>query len=565
VSLASVLALAQACGDSTGPDRGINGLWDYTSRFDDLPRQTVDSDTGSFTFRQQGATLTGLVRGVGACVDSRGNICGYGVADTVRAGLVSGGGVTFSVGNTAFRGDCFYKGTLAAGSTDSLSGTATCGPGVTGTWRAVRGGDLGSVIVGPSSTRVVIGGSLQLRADQRTRSGNPAFLRVVVWSTSDPDVATVTSDGLATAVGSGTATVTATAGGTSGSATLIVPLAVALTVVAAGASAQTCALDAGGAAYCWGGVNYTPWPVPVAGGLTFVAVSPGAYYACGLATGGAAYCWNPSAAGPVPVPGGLTFQSLSAGRSHTCGLTTSGVAYCWGDNFAGQLGDGSTTYSATPVVVAGGLRFATVSAGAWYTCGVTTGGAAYCWGNNGWGGLGDGSTTSRSTPVAVSGGITFAALSAGWGHTCGVATSGVTYCWGDNSSGQLGNGSTNGSLTPSPVSGGLTFASASAGFRHTCGVTTSGAAYCWGSNSSGELGNGSTNGSATPVAVAGGLTFVSVSAAGDTFDEDALLMDHTCGISTRRVAYCWGANRFGQLGDGSTTDRSAPVRVAGQP
>jgi alpha-tubulin suppressor-like RCC1 family protein len=52
------------------------------------------------------------------------------------------------------------------------------------------------------------------------------------------------------------------------------------------------------------------------------------------------------------------------------------------------------------------------------------------------------------------------------------------------------------------VAGGLTFASLTAGFYHTCGLTGSGVAYCWGANGSGQLGDGSNTRRTTPVAVA---------------------------------------------------------------
>src|SRR6058998_3297698 len=68
----------------------------------------------------------------------------------------------------------------------------------------------------------------------------------------------------------------------------------------------------------------------------------------------------------------LTFATLSGGGDHTCGVTTGGAAYCWGNNGLGQLGNGTTTNSATPVAVAGGLTFATVSASTGsFTCGLT--------------------------------------------------------------------------------------------------------------------------------------------------------------------------------------------------
>src|SRR5204863_1132362 len=91
------------------------------------------------------------------------------------------------------------------------------------------------------------------------------------------------------------------------------------------------------------------------------------------------------------------------GCTYTCGIRSSGAAYCWGLNTYGQLGNGTTTNSATPMPVSGGLTFAAISGGGQQSCGLTTGGLAYCWGWNARGQLGNGTTTDSYTPVKVAG------------------------------------------------------------------------------------------------------------------------------------------------------------------
>jgi alpha-tubulin suppressor-like RCC1 family protein len=566
-----------------GPVADINGVWDWTEHIADPSNNAFCDDTGSYTFAQQATTVVGLSEQVGTCLGPGGPYRND-ATDSVRAGVVASRSVSFRVARGTIT--CYYAGAFPSSSTDSLTGSVTCGA-PTGTWRAVRGGGLGSVTVTPSSARVLAGARVQFRAEVRTLSGDRAFGRPVTWSTDNTAVATITPDGIAAALGSGTAAVTAAAGGKSGSAGLTVPPALALTAVAVG-TVHTCALEASGGGYCWGlndygqlgngSTNYSFTPVGVSGERTFAALTGGFYHTCGLDTGGAAYCWGQGDNGklgngstadsavPVPVVGGLRFTTVSAAGLHTCALSTSGAAYCWGWNGLGQLGDGSTTDRLAPVAVADGHTFVTLTAGGHHTCGVTAGGAAYCWGNNANGELGDGSGTTSVTPVLVGGGLSFAALSAGYYYTCGLTTDGAAYCWGWNGFGQLGDGSMTGSTTPVRVADGLTFASLGAGMFHTCGLTTEGAAYCWGRNDVGELGNGSTTSSLTPVAVAGGLKFLSVSAAGWRFydEPEDLLTDHTCAITTNRVAYCWGSNAWGFLGDGSGAQSLVPIKVAGQ-
>ena len=106
----------------------------------------------------------------------------------------------------------------------------------------------------------------------------------------------------------------------------------------------------------------------------------------------------------------------------------------------------------------------------------------------------------RLTPVPVAGGLTFLSLSAGWQTVCGVTFAGASYCWGYNL-GALGDDATDHSSVPVAVVGGRSFRSVAAGTGYACGVTNANAVFCWGSNDNGELGDGTTNTRLAPVAV----------------------------------------------------------------
>ena len=305
----------------------------------------------------------------------------------------------------------------------------------------------------------------------------------------------------------------------------------------------------------------------------FVQFDRGGGHICGVTSGGQAYCWGSndqgqlgngstvSSAAPVAVAGELRFRHVTLGRDHTCGVTTDDRAYCWGFNWDGQLGDGTmypeNVKRLSPVPVAGGRRFRQIRAGDQFTCALTPFDAAFCWGYNVFGQLGDGTREKQASPVRVRGGLAWRQLNAGESHVCGVTTDDLAYCWGMNFWGQLGNGSQMVPRGPVPVAGGLRFRQVSAGGGHSCGVTTANRAYCWGNAQDGQLGDGTAYppvlSTWTPVAVATTLRFDHVMAG----------TSHTCGITLKLRAFCWGSNSSGEIGNGTKIRQLTPVAVSG--
>jgi hypothetical protein len=92
------------------------------------------------------------------------------------------------------------------------------------------------------------------------------------------------------------------------------------------------------------------------------------------------------------------------------------------------------------------------------------------------------------------------------------------------------------------------------GGGHTCALTATGGVVCWGTNASGQLGDGTTTQRSTPTAVGGLETGVLTIAAGNS---------HTCALTAAGGVLCWGSNGNGELGDGTTAARSTPAAVRG--
>ncbi len=271
--------------------------------------------------------------------------------------------------------------------------------------------------------------------------------------------------------------------------------------------------------------------------------------------------WGTPSACPVgPCSAGQCLRptAISAGNYFTCALLSDGSVSCWGGTYDGALGSNSTGVTPAPVVgLSGGvLSLATAS---WSTCALLQGGSVECWGRNDSGELGNGTTTSSSTPTPVSNLTNATAVSAGDLCSCAIVADKTVRCWGYNADGELGNGTTSNSSVPVTVSN-LTGATAIASGNSdqtgafTCAVLSTGGVKCWGYNAEGQLGNGTTTNSSAPVSVTGLASSATAIGAGGY---------HGCALLSSGALQCWGYSGYGELGNGSTTSSSVPVSVTG--
>ncbi len=377
----------------------------------------------------------------------------------------------------------------------------------------------------------------------------------------------------------------------------LVALGIAHAVLAPSAIAQTasdlglggffsCAVLTNGSVQCWGRndsgnlgdgstIDFSSSPRLVSGITNAVDVEAGNFHACALLSGGEVRCWGGNGnrqvgvssptpvRSPVSVPLPAVATSIGVGGFSTCALLDDGRVFCWGRSLLGELGDGTRIVSQfVRIVQVQGITDATaITVGTQHACAVLADGTTMCWGANQVLQLGVAAdavedcegTPCSASPVIVPG-VTATAVSAATNHTCSIHLDQTVGCWGFWAG--LGDGSTTGSSPPSQVSGPLSATELAAGSTHQCAIAPDGEVHCWGWNGFGQIGDGyfvcNSCTSPTPVTIPSLSGSVLSVAAG---------LDHTCAIRTDGSVSCWGANGFGQLGDGTTIDSSTPVTV----
>jgi len=466
-------------------------------------------------------------------------------------------------------------------------------------------------IVTPTGTSdwvMVIGETKIFAVKAQDDQGMPMTgVSVDKWTSSNPAVATIDSQGVVKALSGGWTTLTGTVGDQTAKTLLGVRAQVHFKSLSV-SSNHVCGLLADGSAVCWfvmghsggaDGVASREWygnPVPTKYKFKQLDVGVGTRD-CGTTTDGLALCWAGGSAldalpeedkkcngdepekCKVPMPmlqfsQGPTLKDVAEVKTdeyHHCAVHTDGKAECWGSNGSGELGTGVAGNTTFPHEVAGNHKFAHVAVGGQFVeCSIDTDGKAWTWG-------GTNAIGPDSLPTEVPGGHKWTAIGVGTSHICGLDDSGQAWCWGLAEEGRVGNDPS--TITtfcdpkfkyhpcvtePVAVQGEARFVELAVGPAHACGLTATGEVYCWGSNGHLRLGVPSEKAEAcidifshkslpcrkTPTKVEGAPAFTHV-AVGET---------NSCALDKDGAAWCWGQVRATDE-DMVSADIAKPARV----
>ncbi|SFC86498.1 RCC1-like domain-containing protein [Spirosoma endophyticum] len=260
---------------------------------------------------------------------------------------------------------------------------------------------------------------------------------------------------------------------------------------------------------------------------------------------------NTDRTSPVRIGLSTNWVSTATGQEHNVGLQSDGSLWTWGRNLEGELGDGTTTNRNSPVRIGIETNWASIAAGYYHSVGIQSDGSLWAWGRNFWGSLGDGTTTNQNQPKRIGQATNWISIATGQEHTVGLQSDGSLWAWGRNFEGQLGNGTTTNQNQPVRIGSVTNWVSIAAGQYHTIGLQSDGSMWAWGNNQYGQLGDGSTTSQSSPVRIGSATNWASITAG----------YTHTLGLQSDGSLWAWGFNYSGQLGDGTTNQRNSPVPI----
>ncbi|KAF7816395.1 ultraviolet-B receptor UVR8 isoform X1 [Senna tora] len=298
---------------------------------------------------------------------------------------------------------------------------------------------------------------------------------------------------------------------------------------------------------------------------------------------------------PILVPGGAPrsqgSRSTGANASSTSGEESTKrrrVSSAKQTAESSSSGDDNLTAFPCLVTLNPGVRIASVAAGGRHTLALSDIGQVWGWGYGGEGQLGLGSRIrmvssphlipcidsspygkDRSTALARGGmssegqnfrvpGSYVKEIACGGRHSAVITDAGALLTFGWGLYGQCGQGSTDDELSPTCVSSllGIQIEGVAAGLWHTVCISTHGDVYAFGGNQFGQLGTGAEQAEQTLPKLLDSPSLENLHA-----KKISCGARHSALITEDGKVFCWGWNKYGQLGLGDVIDRNIPSQV----
>ena len=295
----------------------------------------------------------------------------------------------------------------------------------------------------------------------------------------------------------------------------------------------------------------------------------------------------------------ITTSNHWGSNLHACILHEDGTISCWGDGQHGKLGQDDKSSHYIPMKVPRINDAVAVSAGGEFTCALHRDGGVSCWGRNNHGQMVDGTKKDRFSPRRIPGLSDVVTIASGMNTACAVHRDGDISCWGepyeisDTGPERFNPPAAFASVSLGPMSASRFCATSvdgdvycwaprlnpeaatrvegladvvevSTGIASTCALHRDGGVSCWGQNQAGEVGDGTTSARRGPERIAGISDAVAINvSAGSYLDSSSwrVVNPHACALRADGSALCWGANEVGQLGDGTNQSRLVPTPV----
>ena len=413
----------------------------------------------------------------------------------------------------------------------------------------------------------------------------------VQWSSTDPDVATVSSNGVVTGVAAGSATVTAAVAGFQVSCTVTVTTSIAMVT---GGTDHSLAVKNDGTMWAWGRNNYyqvgdggatggnRTTPQLIAPDHEWTRVAACLTHSAAIHANGTLWTWGRNNYGQlgqgdtvdVQVPKLASTDNdwvdVQAGYAHMVALKSNGTLWICGSENYGVFGNGAgfANNGVRPTFrqIGTDTDWARVAVGYIHILALKTDGSLWVWGTNYYGGLGiaglaTGSGNGKDVPTRLGTDNDWVSIACGAYYSLGIKRDTSLWAWGQNTFGQIGDGtttSTNNKLTPVRIGDG--WATVAGGIDHSLGVKTDGTLWAWGRNNAGQLGDGATstasNYATTPKWIGSDYDWAFVKAASSNLDAAT-----SYGVKEDGSLWIWGRNNYGQVGNGNTTNQTRPVRI----